>query len=258
MYTPAGNKELETVKKLWERELRTLQAKPNHSGTKTDRKNGTKTDQRNGTKTDQSNSTKTDHSATKTDQRNSTKTDHSGTKTDQRNSTKTDQRNGTKTDKRNSTKKVPSPSTARGPTTTRGQVNTGGQTTTKNFSSSSSARNKTKGSAKSKGSRKNSPPIGPLGSASSAAPSLGAGGGGVKPKFSAERVTPQTNTRKSAIESLLSGTGGDGVGESDGLLAANKTTYYKVSSNVLGRRKILTFTRLNFFEKLCASIQILM
>ena len=33
---PAGNKELESVKQLWEKQLRTLQTKPNRTGTKTD------------------------------------------------------------------------------------------------------------------------------------------------------------------------------------------------------------------------------
>ena len=161
----AGNKELESVKQLWEKELRMLQTKPNRSGTKTD------------------------HQRTK--------------------------------------KVPPSPSTARGLTSTRGQVNTGGQATTK-FSASS--RGKSKGSSgKSRGPGKNSPPREGRDSAKSAAASLSSVGQS-QSKDTAERVTPQVNTRTSAVESLLGGAGeqGRGEGQLDGLLTANKTTYFKV------------------------------
>ena len=124
-----------------------------------------------------------------------------------------------KIDQRGS-KKATSPFSSRGPTSTRGQVNTGGQTTTKVSTprmKTAGGKNQSSTKSASRGSAKNSPPKGgPKG-----------GSGKVKNKGVAERVVPTTNTRKSAVEKLLS-VGGEEETESSGMLTADKTIYYKV------------------------------
>ena len=160
----AGNKELESVKQLWEKELRTMQAKPNRSSTK---------------------------------------------------ETKSDQKSGTK-------RPTTSPFGSRGPTSTQGQVNTAGQATTK----ISTARAKTTGKG---------PTPAKFRSARTSAAEKGTK---AKDKNSAKRVTPQTNTRNSAIERLLAvgeeeeeeegEEGGGREGEGRKTLTSLLTTYYKV------------------------------
>ena len=222
VFATAGNKELETVKRLWEKQLRTIQeSQPSHSATKvehsTTKPNHSKTKvDHSGTKLDHS-ETKANHSRTKV-----TKTDHSATKV-----TKKDY-SGTKKDQKNGTKKVPSPSTARGPTTTRGQVNTRGKTTTTKVSSSSRAKTKGTTSGKSRGHEINSPPGRSRVPASAATLSAS----GERVKDSAERVTPQIHNRTSAIEGLLRAREREGEGEGEreqeSLLTPSLTTYYKV------------------------------